>query len=87
MYYIFMQKLNLFAYDQDIGQKLKNIKQKVKDSSTNDRAQCKIILEYFQTACDPIDESCSKANQHSYQGMIAFNSVCFDYYLTGVNYM
>ena len=76
-----MQQLNLFTFDQDIGQRLQHIKDEVDNSSADDSAQCNTILEYFHTACDPDSESCSKANQQSFQGTISFDSVCFHSHL------
>ena len=65
----FHQKLNLFAYDEGISQRLQDIKDLVGSSDSTDSSQCNAILESFHSACDPNLDSCSTANQQSFQGM------------------
>ena len=63
--------MNLFTFDQDIGQRLEQIKDEVNNADVNDNEQCNDILEHFHSACNPNSNSCSKANEQSFQGMDA----------------
>jgi hypothetical protein len=36
--------------------------------------QCEAVLEYFHSSCDPSKNSCSNANQQSFQ--VTVNQVC-----------
>eukprot|EP00956_Cyclotella_meneghiniana_P041794 scaffold240115_cov36-Cyclotella_meneghiniana.AAC.1 len=59
--------LNLYNLDRGIEKTLQEVKEQVESSDPNDNEQCNNVLERFFTACDPNSESCSNANQHTYQ--------------------
>ena len=69
-----VKKLNLFALDQGIRQKLADVKALVAASSSSNSQQCGQILERFYSACDPMKESCSNANQQTFQ--VTIDQVC-----------
>ena len=67
------EKLDLFNFDNDLGTTLKSVKEKVKGSSS-DTELCNEVLSFFHSACDPKKDSCSKANQQSFQ--VTIDEVC-----------
>ena len=58
--------------DGGIRKTLQEIKKMVVDGDPNDSSQCNDVLSKFFTACDPNSESCSNANQHTFQGKTYF---------------
>eukprot|EP00956_Cyclotella_meneghiniana_P000924 scaffold1095_cov36-Cyclotella_meneghiniana.AAC.2 len=60
-------ELNLYNVDGGIGKTLQGIKKLVDDGDPNNTSQCNDVLMKFFTACDPNSESCSNANQHTFQ--------------------
>ena len=67
------EKLDLFNFDNELGTTLKSVKEKVKGSSS-DTELCNEVLSFFHSACDPKKDSCSKANQQSFQ--VTIDEVC-----------
>ena len=65
---LLLEKLNLYNVDGGIGKTLQGIKKLVVDGDPNNTSQCNDVLIKFFTACDPNSESCSNANQHTFQG-------------------
>eukprot|EP00956_Cyclotella_meneghiniana_P013064 scaffold18706_cov41-Cyclotella_meneghiniana.AAC.1 len=60
-------KLNLYDLE-DIGKRLQAVKHTVQSGNSNDSSNCNAVLNNFHSACDPSSESCSSANQQSFQG-------------------
>ena len=84
---ILLEKLNLYNLDGGIEKTLQEVQEQVESSDPNDNDQCDDVLKKFITACDPNSESCSNANQHTYQGRVLYlsstlTSFSYDLYLT-----
>ncbi len=65
-------ELNLFQFDVGIRQKLADVKTLV--SSSSNSQQCGEVLEQFYSACDTTKDSCSNANQQTFQ--VTVDQVC-----------
>ena len=88
LYYLllnfFLQKLNLYDLE-DIGKRLQAVKHTVQSGNSNDSSNCNAVLNNFHSACDPSSESCSSANQQSFQGRaLLLASWCFPIWLTHI---
>jgi uncharacterized protein YukE len=66
--------LDLFDADGGLRSKLQDLRNKVASSSSDNPDQCNAVLSQFHTACDPLQESCSQANQQSFQ--VTVDQVC-----------
>ena len=63
--------------DSNVETTLQEVKKLVESSDSNDSVQCNAVLNKFHTACDPSAESCSSANQQTFQGETLFLSSLF----------
>ena len=68
------EQIDLFNFDDDLGTTLKNVKDKIKGSGSDTPGLCNEVLSFFHSACDPKEDSCSKANQQSFQ--VTIDEVC-----------
>ena len=64
---IHVSELNLFDVDRDIRGKLQLVQGLVSGGSSSNFTACTSVLEQFHSACDPNKESCSNANQQTFQ--------------------
>ena len=69
---IHASNLNLYQFDVGIKQKLADVKALAIPS--RNPTQCTAVLEQFYSACDPTKDSCSNANQQTFQ--VTVDQVC-----------
>jgi len=69
-----VDELNLYQFDVGIKVKLEQVKALVGTSSSSDSDQCDNVLKQFYSACDTTKDSCSNANQQTFQ--VTVDQVC-----------
>ena len=69
-----VSELDLFDADGGISSKLQRVKQDIADGTSDNTDQCNAVLSEFHTACDPLQDSCSKSNHQSFQ--VTVDQVC-----------
>jgi hypothetical protein len=65
--------LKLFNLEQDMKTRLEEVKNLI-STHNNPYNQCEAVLKYFHSSCDPSKNSCSNANQQSFQ--VTVDQVC-----------